>query len=361
MASPPNIREVELLYKLMDALQQIPGVRAEMEDIASLSTGPAIDAILSLHIGEVPVRLAVECKRQIYPRDVRHAVWQLRAFISKLDNGVAQWAPIVAAEEISPGARELLHSEGVGYFDSGGSLYLSAQGVFLLVDKPPTKAARRKMISVFKGRRALVLHALWDHRLDWLGVHQIAALAGVAPATASETLVELERQNWVETRGAGPTKERYLKNPGALLDAWSDYGRTAPPPASKTFFVPERQIEGLMQRLDRACAATGVSYAVTGEAAAQVYAPYMSSISRLQCRMLAGAPADAALRELGARPVTEGWNLSVILVETEEDLLFRQRGPSAWLASPLQVYLDLLQGSGRSPEMAAHLRQERLQ
>jgi len=42
------------------------------------------------------------------------------------------------------------------------------------------------------------------------------------------------------------------------------------------------------------------------------------------------------------------------------ELLFRERISDAWLASPVQVYLDLLRGEGRAKEMAEHLRKERL-
>jgi len=40
--------------------------------------------------------------------------------------------------------------------------------------------------------------------------------------------------------------------------------------------------------------------------------------------------------------------------------LFRQQVGGVWLASPIQVYLDLLRGEGRTKEMAEHLRRERL-
>jgi len=42
------------------------------------------------------------------------------------------------------------------------------------------------------------------------------------------------------------------------------------------------------------------------------------------------------------------------------ELLFRARIGDAWLAGPVQVYLDLLRGEGRAKEMAEHLRKERL-
>ena len=76
--------------------------------------------------------------------------------------------------------------------------------------------------------------------------------------------------------------------------------------------------------------------------------------------MKPGSAAEEALAELGARSVGEGANLNVIETPTSGEFLFKERVDDAWLASPVQVYLDLLTGEGRSREMAAHLRHERI-
>jgi hypothetical protein len=62
--------------------------------------------------------------------------------------------PVLAAGSLSPGARELLRTEGVGYFDSGGSLYLPVTGAYVFIDKPPPKGPASTMRSLFTGRRA---------------------------------------------------------------------------------------------------------------------------------------------------------------------------------------------------------------
>lgn len=63
---------------------------------------------------------------------------------------------------------------------------------------------------------------------------------------------------------------------------------------------------------------------------------------------------------LDARVVSEGANLIVTETKSAAELLFRQQVGGAWLASPIQVYLDLLRGEGRAKEMAEHLRRERI-
>jgi DNA-binding IclR family transcriptional regulator len=55
---------------------------------------------------------------------------------------------------------------------------------------------------------------------NWFGVTALAQQAMVSPATTSQVLTELERFDWLAARGQGPSKERHLREPTALLDAW---------------------------------------------------------------------------------------------------------------------------------------------
>ena len=76
--------------------------------------------------------------------------------------------------------------------------------------------------------------------------------------------------------------------------------------------------------------------------------------------MIAGAAANGVLGALDARIVDQGANLAVIEVKSSGELLFRELVDGTWLASPVQVYLDLMRGEGRAREMAKHLRQEKI-
>ena len=80
----------------------------------------------------------------------------------------------------------------------------------------------------------------------------------------------------------------------------------------------------------------------------------------MRVRVLIGANADAAIGDLDARVVNEGANLGVIEAKSSGELLFREQIDDLWLASPIQIYLDLLGGEGRSKEMAEHFRKERI-
>jgi hypothetical protein len=267
---------------------------------------------------------------------------------------------LLAADSISPGAKELLRSEGVGYYDSGGSLYLPAPGIYLYIDKPPPKTLVKSIRSLFSGRRAQVLHALLLHRQAWFGVNKLAQLGQVSPATTSQVLTELERFDWLETRGQGPSKERHLREPAALLDAWAKQVKSDQAPALRRYYVPATQPDTLPMKVGAVLDGRGVDYAISHEAAAQRLAPFLSSVSQVRLRLWPGQAADAALSDLGARLVTEGSNLALIETQSTGELLFRERLDGLWLASPIQIYLDLVRGEGRSKEMAEHFRKERI-
>ena len=358
-----DVMEGQLLDGLLEALRGLPDARAEVSGVEQPG-GPdrGHDAQVDLRVGRKAVTLLIEMKKDVYPRDVRQVLWQLRDSARRWPHpGEQQEAAFfLMAQSISPGAKELLRNERVGYYDSGGSLFLPAGNIYVYVDKPPPKSLSRSIRSVFSGRRAQVLHAVLLRNREWFGVNDIANQARVSPATASQVLMELEKFEWVVSRGQGPGKERHLQEPGALLDAWVNQLTVMRPLSMRRYFVPSARVEGLLEKFAEVCAESKAEYAITHEAAGQRYAPFLSTVSQVRCRLLDGPAADRALGALDARVVDQGANLAVIEVKSPGDLLFRESVNGIWLAGAVQVYLDLMRSEGRAREMAKHLRQERI-
>ena len=354
--------EHELVELFLEALRALPEVCAKLQPGESLGAGPdrAYDAQIDLWVAGKTITLLLEARKTLYPRDVRQILWKIKesGHGSPKQPRAHEVVPLLIAESISPGAKELLRDERVGYYDSGGSLFVSADGIYLYVGRPPPKPFSRAMRFLFSGRRAQVLHTLLMRHEDWFKVTTLAKQAGVSPATASQVLTELGRFDWLAWRGRGPGKERYLREPAALLDEWVKQLAVMRPPTMRRYYVPSIQVDGLVEKIDQILAAQGVEYAITHEAAGQRYAPYLSRLSQVRCRMLTSPAADQAIGELDARAVSEGFNLAIIEAKSPGELLFRERVKSLWLASPIQVYLDLVHSEGRAKEMAEHLRRE---
>lgn len=359
-----NTTERQLIEQFLDTLRALPDTQAERGNRApaGLTGARGFDAQIDLHIADRSFTLLIEAKKTVFPRDARQALWQFEQ--AAHDRSEAQSShepvPILVAQSISPGAKDLLRESRVGYYDSGGSLFLPAPGVYLYIDKPVPKALSKPLRSLFSGRRAQVLHTLLVRHQHWFGGQELAAQALVSPATASQVLTELERLEWVDSRGQGPNKERRLSEPAVLLDAWAKQLALLRPALLRRYYMHSVKPEKLAEHLALVFAAHEVSYAISGEAAAQRYAPFLSSVSQVRVRLLVSPAADAALSALGARMVSEGANLVIIDAASPGELLLREHVGGLWLASPVQVYLDLLRGEGRAREMAEHLRQERI-
>ncbi len=350
----------QLIEQFLEALRELPEVYANWEPAGS-TVDHEHDLQIDLHVAGKSFILLIETKKTVYPRDVRQLLWQFREISHSKSGGYAKKTlSLVVAESISPGAKELLRDERVGYYDSGGSLYLPAPGAYIYIDKPPPKTLAKSIRSLFSGRRAQVLHTLLIQYQNWFGVKELAQQAMVSPASASQVLTELERFDWLVSRGQGPGKERYLREPTGLLDAWTTQLASMRPPNLRRYYVPAMKTDSLLEHIGKVFDTHDAVYAITHEAAAQRYTPFLSSISQVRTRLLIGAKADAAIADLDARVVNEGANLVIIETKSYGELLFREQVAGIWLASPIQVYLDLLRGEGRAKEMARHLRKERI-
>lgn len=355
-----EIEEGELLDELSRAVSALPAASVQERTCEERSGGRYTpDGLLDVRLNHHRFELVVEAKRELFPRDVRQQIWQLRDYLGHM-GGSGEKVPMLIAGAISKGARDILQQEGVGYFDPGGSLFIPASGAYVLIDRPPPKKADRALGSIFQGQRARIVQAVVESAPNWVSVKDLAEETGVSPATASETLTEMERRDWLEVEGAGPAKMRRLRERGPVLDEWARLIADQKPPRIERYYVPGGDVAELVRRLDAACHDVGAQYAVTAEAAAQAYAPYLSAISQLRCRIQGGRLHSEVLSRLDARPVSEGWNLGVIEEAGKRDIAVGERIDGVAYAPPVQVYLDLLQGSGRGREMADHLRVERL-
>lgn len=352
--------EQHLLESLRTTLAELPGVSVvgtHRKYHYSGGTGGPHFEHLDVDIKGTRVTLVIEIKRQSYPRDVREALWTFRG----LPQAQGQ-IPMLVANALSSGAMKLLREQDVGYYDSNGNLFLPAPGAFILIERPPAKSTLRSIRSIFTGSRGQVVHALLTQQpLDWVKVGDVAERAQVSRATASETLSELERHEWVEARGAGPAKERRVTKPGAMLDAWAAIRPSKSALRQQRFYVPGKKYEELTAAVAETAARLDITYAVTHEVAAQRYAPYLTHVySQLHCRVLGQTATNQLVQQLSAEAVTEGANLIVTEARSPGAMLFRERVGDVWLASPVQVYLDLIHSEHRGRDLAQHLRRERI-
>jgi hypothetical protein len=320
------------------------------------------DAQLRVAIGGTILRLLVEVRAQVFPREAHD--WIRRWHYSPLDESTGRPADgvVIAAKSMTPAARLALVEQGIGYFVEGGSLCLPFKGAFAYIDRPTPKRFT-KDFDIFTEARTPVLHEMLQHPNLPFTVHDLASRTGSSSATVSRLLTHLEQEAWVELEGSGPNKRRRLTSPGAVLDAWvAAESERLPQRKERRFFVPglkATSMAGAITRQLKLDQQTPLKkYHVTAEAAAQLYAPHLTSWNVTTIR---ATPEITSLieKEMGAKEVPQGFNLLVI-EDNLPALRFFDEIDGVAVASPLQTYVDLMCSSGRALDAGKFLRQEKL-
>lgn len=351
----------QMLDALVKALAEAFGSEASVLDASHELRGVEHDGMIVIKSPGKTLQVFVEVKREVYPRDLRNAVYQLRRGMDETRHR-HETIGLLAAGVLSPGAKQELREQNIASFELGGSLYLKHDGWLINIEKPSHRTKKNTQgIDLFTEARESVIHALLMNSHGWLTGTELAEQAETSPYTCSLVLQELTLREWVESTGGGPSKRRMLTRPGKLLDAWSEQWQERKEKRSKWYtFVenPKYMLAHLAERIDRQ--KVDYPWAFTGAAAANVYTPLLTSTEGAEIIVPKGY-AERMADVLGLKPVSKGAN--VTLIEREPaSLLYRDMHPDhpIFFASPYILYLDLLDGRGRNKELAEHMR-ERLE
>ncbi len=357
----------ELLHEARAAIEGLPGIKVRsVSHSADARESSAVDLDLQVEIKGRPVRVLIVTRAQGYPRDIREAVWKLEQIsgANKEDSSRsdARDEPVVCmvvAPAISQKGRELLRQEGFGYWDSGGSIYIELPWAVFFIDRPQPKGAERPIRTIYRGRTTRVLHAmLLDPARHWQ-VRELAERAEVSAYTVHQVLTFLEKQLWVEKHGSGPNTLRVLRDPGALLDAWAE-AHALEKYTFHRFYLWSQSQAALRRRLIGVLNDLEADYALTLGSGSELIAPYATRTDRLTLLVQDTREVDQVVREMNLAPVETGENIAFLVTHDHSPLMFRQQVENMFVASNIQLYLDLWAWPKRGKEQARHLRKQML-
>ncbi|WP_152926141.1 type IV toxin-antitoxin system AbiEi family antitoxin [Microbacterium sp. GCS4] len=274
--------------------------------------------------------------------------------------------PVIAARRMSPGARELLDESQLSWVDASGRAKIVIPGEVYLArfDPVPGDAGRP---FTWSGAAQAVAETLLTWRVrqrddvpDSIGrVGVIAGAADVSVAHAARVLRHFDEQGYTAKTGAerGSTATRELRDPGRMLSDWAgQYALKGMAPAVE-FHVPWRDHDQTLSMFTSSLSA--VDWALTGAAAADRIAPYLTSIPTVDVVVPFGALAEVRRRlssDEDVREVDRGGRVRVFTVD-EYLLGLAQDQRGLRIASPVRVYGDLLRERGRSVDAAEYLRE----
>ncbi len=288
-------------------LRTLPGVRVNIDPLGgritlhSPGTRPVVYRTISASgiSGTEATRRAKELSKRVGPT---HALLAVRSLPSAIRDKLAE-AGISWAEQLTGH----LHLQAA-------PLFIHVEGRGQSVEQPaPTEAgARPTRLVGLSGRCAetLLLLATAAGRVESeITTTRLAALAGVTQPQATYVLHRLEREEVLKpTRSGGRTRSWEIVDPAGLLDLW---GAEDTAPVQETqIYVWSRAPQELLQSLAR-LNDTVDAWALGGAAAANLYAPTLTTFPVATVWIPNATPVEAAATALGGQVVSEGGSITV--------------------------------------------------
>lgn len=262
---------------------------------------------------------------------------------------------VVIARDMTEGARAALAAEGIGTIDGLGNIRLELPGLLVRIDGT-ARRPRTKTPATLSGKTSLVAQAmLLDTDRSW-HVAELAEHAAVSPALAHRVLQRLVDLEIVASQGAGPSKQRRLVEPSALLDLWveehRDRGRRHPA------FMLASGSEDVAATVCRSLESAGVGYALTGAAAIARIAPILTNVPVVEVWLEGLADPATVCKKIEADEVTSGPNVVFQQERDDVPLAYRTRRDGIWFANVCRLYFDARRDPQRGQEQADHMRRE---
>jgi len=291
--------------------------------------------------------LIAEVRSSGQPRIVREAAGQLLKYRYSAPPGTYG---ILIAPYISPKAAEVCAGEGIGYVDLSGNCRLSFGQVYLeRQGRPNAFSEKRYLRSLYSPKAERVLRVLLTNPHGQWKIQALAKEAEVSLGQASKVKTILTDREWVS-----PEHGRIrLTKPVELLSEWAaNYNSKRN--EVREFYTLKKAWE-LEADLAELCSKRGTTYALTGFSGAARLAPavrYQRALAYID------APLEDVAFSLDLKQVSSGANVS-LLRPYDEGVFYGIRAiDDIWIASPVQIYLDLMGIKGRGEEAAQAVLEE---
>lgn len=328
---------------LRDCLQVAPflGVEAIERGVEIGADKYGYDLVAKVRLGDKIKKIYIEVKNNGQPRVARSAVTQLKKYCENSPDAYCMFA----APYISQQAAEICTNEGVGYFDFAGNCRLNIDGIFIIQRGNSNPfSEKRDLRSLYSPKAERVLRVLLNNPDKSWRFQPLALEAAVSLGQVSNVKSLLDDREWMTTANDGFR----IKNPESLLNEWTanyKFKRNT----IRNYYSLKTPAEIEADLADE-CEKEEITYALTGFSGAVRYAPMV----RYQKAMAYVADnLDKLASRLSLKEVSSGANISILTPYDEGVFFSRQSVDGIQVASPVQVYLDLMNMKGRREEAAS--------
>ncbi len=337
----------EAVVSLKDTLARLPG--AELRPVTHPRVGDyEPDAMLELSHEGRRYLIIVEAKSQATTSGVAR-VAAYAQLVDRPAEDTTDLVPVIAAPHLGPRLAEFCRKLGVGYVDLRGNLHLSAGPIYIDIEGRKGQTEPRPLKSVFAPKSSRVVRALLSEPDRQCREAELVRITDTSRPLVNRVVRLLVEEELCE-RSEGRIR---VIDAAAILDLWAEHYRHRRVKWQPWHIVTE-DLPRAARVLTRRASEVGHQVALTGTLAGSLLAPYAIAHA-IQAYLSLGC--EDLLRDLRATPVETGGNFMVNMPPWDEGVFYgATRNEGIILASPVQVYLDLVRMGGRAEEGAGILR-----
>ncbi|MDG6027361.1 MAG: hypothetical protein E3K40_11760 [Candidatus Brocadia sp.] len=327
---------------LRKCLERVPFLKIESLQKEFSVDDFCADFLVTLVLFDSKQNLVVEVKNNGQPRVAREAVNTLLRY----KNADPDFYGVFMAPYISLQAAEICSKDGIGYIDLAGNCRLSFGRVYIeQAGNPNPFREKRDLRSLYSPKAARILRVLLINPKRVWKTQGMAKEAEVSLGQVANVKKFLEDREWILVTAEGFS----LREPEKLLKEWSE-NYTFKKNQPRNFYSLKNSVE-LEEYLARVCNERGIKYALTGFSGAVRFAP---AVRYQRAMAYVSDNFEDVASVLNLKEVPSGANLTVLTPYDEGVFYGTRLVGGIRVASPVQIYLDLVSFRGRGEE-AAHV------
>jgi hypothetical protein len=263
--------------------------------------------------------------------------------------------PVVLARYLSPDRQRKCKDEGINFIDLSGNIFIVYGNLYIeRVGFPNRFPERRKGRGPFSDKASLILRKLISEKDKIWGIRELAGAIDLDPGFVSRMAKELVKRNYA-VRVNSKIKIRSEK---AILDDWVHDYNYKKNKAIKSFSLAGNSWE-IIEQLGQLKIPDNINYALSLHAGASLisrHAVFESIHIYVQNQQV----ADYFIKQLKLKLVDQGENVVFLFPYYKHSAFYdKQKLKGLWLASDIQLYLDLYNYPIRGLEQAQHLYEKR--
>lgn len=272
--------------------------------------------------------------------------------------------PFLATRYLSDASRDFLRKSDVSWVEQEtGTCRIIAPGLLVDTKSEHWRPARAPAPArgLIRGRSGLIVEALLTKfRNSDVKLSMLSEAVDVSRPLVSRVLTRLTELRLITNLGAGPNSYWRISDVGGLLDLWTSEERK--PPQTASLYVYARNSRALYEKLVL-LNNTKIRWAVGGVAAANLYAPTLTSDPEPTIWIDSWVPAKDIAAALAGEVVETGAN--VYIWQSENNFALRHAGQNGSMvitglnlvSEPRAFVESSMLKSQRALEVSQNLRQ----